>query len=161
MQNRTYAKIVTAGLLLGILMIFFVNSFQANAAAPHVRSQSPSFYRMILGDFEITALLDGTHPFPIETLMTNVTKDEIQRDLSRDDLTSPVQGSIKTGRQRPADRTGQTFLYSASRITAFSPAVRERIMAPCNDGPFRRYNSQIDFLLGSWFGARRAADCDV
>ena len=32
----------------------------AFAAAPQVRTQAPGFYRMILGDFEVTALNDGT-----------------------------------------------------------------------------------------------------
>ncbi|WP_394777552.1 MBL fold metallo-hydrolase [Undibacterium sp.] len=67
---------------------------QANAAAPQVRTQGPGFYRMILGDFEITALLDGTHPFPIDKVMTNVSSEEIARDLARDSLNAPVQGSI-------------------------------------------------------------------
>ena len=34
----------------------------ANAAAPPVKSQAPGYYRMMLGDFEITALSDGTVP---------------------------------------------------------------------------------------------------
>ena len=32
----------------------------ANAAAPPVKGQAPGYYRMVLGDFEITALSDGT-----------------------------------------------------------------------------------------------------
>jgi hypothetical protein len=40
------------------------------AAAPQVRTQAPGFYRMMLGDFEITALLDGTHPFPDAEVLT-------------------------------------------------------------------------------------------
>jgi hypothetical protein len=41
-----------------------------SAAAPQVRTQAPGFYRMVLGDFEITALLDGTHPFPDAEVLT-------------------------------------------------------------------------------------------
>lgn len=40
------------------------------AAAPQVRTQAPGFYRMMLGDFEITALPDGTHPFPDAEVLT-------------------------------------------------------------------------------------------
>jgi len=42
----------------------------AVAEAPQVRTQAPGFYRMMLGRFEITALLDGTHVFPVPTVMT-------------------------------------------------------------------------------------------
>ena len=37
----------------------------ASAAAPQVRTQAPGFYRMMLGDFEITALLDGRPRCPL------------------------------------------------------------------------------------------------
>jgi len=48
----------------------------------------------MVGDFEITALSDGTHPFPIDTVIQNVSKQDIAFDLSRASLTMPVQGSI-------------------------------------------------------------------
>ena len=48
----------------------------------------------MLGGFEVTALLDGTHPFPIDTVVEDVPKAEIARDLQRDFLQTPVQGSI-------------------------------------------------------------------
>jgi hypothetical protein len=32
----------------------------AHAAAPQVRMQSPGYYRMMLGDFEVTVLSDGS-----------------------------------------------------------------------------------------------------
>lgn len=64
------------------------------AAAPQVKTQGPGFYRIMLGGFEVTALLDGTHPFPIDTVVEDVPKAEIARDLQRDFLQAPVQGSI-------------------------------------------------------------------
>ncbi|WP_454874172.1 MBL fold metallo-hydrolase [Paraburkholderia xenovorans] len=66
----------------------------ALAAAPQVRTQGAGFYRIMVGDFEVTALLDGTHPFPIDTVVQGVPKSEIAQDLSRDFLQAPVQGSI-------------------------------------------------------------------
>ena len=41
----------------------------AQAAAPQVRTQAPGYYRMMLGNFEVTALLDGTHTFPVQQVM--------------------------------------------------------------------------------------------
>ena len=64
------------------------------AAAPLVGTQAPGYYRMMLGDYEITALSDGTHAFPIDTVMTHITPAAIQQDLSSADLAQPVQGSI-------------------------------------------------------------------
>jgi len=64
------------------------------AAAPLARSQAPGYYRMMLGDFEITALSDGTHPFPIDSVMTNIAPSQIKQDLSDAELQPPVQGSI-------------------------------------------------------------------
>jgi glyoxylase-like metal-dependent hydrolase (beta-lactamase superfamily II) len=64
------------------------------AAAPQVKAQAPGFYRIMLGGFEVTALSDGTHPFPIDTVVEGVPKSEIAQDLKRDFLHAPVQGSI-------------------------------------------------------------------
>ena len=46
------------GLLALALGAFTVAA--AHAAAPQVKTQAPGFYRMMLGDFEVTALSDGT-----------------------------------------------------------------------------------------------------
>ena len=46
---------VTATLCLSPLILG-----SAHAAAPMAKTMAPGFYRMMLGDFEITALSDGT-----------------------------------------------------------------------------------------------------
>jgi glyoxylase-like metal-dependent hydrolase (beta-lactamase superfamily II) len=69
-------------------------SADALAAAPKPGTQAPGFYRMTVGDLEVTALSDGTHPFPIDTVVQGVSKADIQRDLDREFLQPPVQGSI-------------------------------------------------------------------
>lgn len=88
----------------------------AHAAAPQVLTQGPGFYRMMLGSYEVTALLDGTHDFPIDTVMTHVSQHEIDQDLASDDLSQPVQGSINaylvnTGSQLILIDTGAGVLY--------------------------------------------------
>lgn len=85
---------LAAGLSIALLGLVSFGPTVATAGAPQVRTQGPGFYRMMLGGFEITALSDGTHPFPVATVVTNVSRAEIARDLARDDLTLPVQGSI-------------------------------------------------------------------
>jgi glyoxylase-like metal-dependent hydrolase (beta-lactamase superfamily II) len=86
---------MAAGLLLcATVGAAALTTVPALAAAPQVRTQAPGYYRMMLGDFEITALSDGTHAFPIDTVMTNITPAQVALDLSNADLVQPVQGSI-------------------------------------------------------------------
>jgi hypothetical protein len=95
-------------LLSAILTSLLTQSNPASAAAPRVRTQAPGFYRMILGDFELTALLDGTHPFPAAEVLTTTNPDsssgraklfqenlkEANDLLAASDLTAPTEGSI-------------------------------------------------------------------
>lgn len=66
----------------------------SQAAAPLVKTQAPGYYRTMLGDFEVTALSDGSHPFPIDTVMTHIEAGLIKQDLDHAELAAPVQGSI-------------------------------------------------------------------
>ena len=54
----------------------------ASAEAPLVKSQSPGFYRMMLGQFEVTALLDGFVELN-SALLRNIPENEIQTLLAR------------------------------------------------------------------------------
>lgn len=90
----------------------------AQAAAPMSHSQAPGYYSMMLGDFEVTALSDGTHPFPVDTVMTNITQPQALRDLAAVDLKLPVQGSINaflinTGSKLILIDSGAGALYGA------------------------------------------------
>jgi glyoxylase-like metal-dependent hydrolase (beta-lactamase superfamily II) len=91
-----------------IFASLLTQSVPASAAAPQVRTQAPGFYRMILGDFEITALLDGTHPFPAAEVLTTTKPGsssgraklfeqnlkEANDLLAASDLRAPTEGSI-------------------------------------------------------------------
>ncbi|NGZ87316.1 MBL fold metallo-hydrolase [Duganella aceris] len=103
-------------LLKKLLLVGVLAASSAHAAAPFARSQAPGYYRMMLGDFEISALSDGTHAFPIDTVMTNVTPAQIGKDLAEADLQAPVQGSINaflvnTGAKLILIDTGAGALY--------------------------------------------------
>ncbi|WP_128927631.1 MBL fold metallo-hydrolase [Bradyrhizobium guangxiense] len=107
---------------------------QAHAGAPQVRAQAPGFYRIMLGQVEITALLDGTHPFPVHDVMTrNETLPGGDRKavklaeshpgkaealLAASDLAAPVEGSINaflvnTGEKLILIDSGAGSLYGA------------------------------------------------
>jgi glyoxylase-like metal-dependent hydrolase (beta-lactamase superfamily II) len=55
----------------------------AHAAAPQVKAQAPGYYRMMLGDFEITALSDGTVDLKPKELLTNTTPAHVGEMLAR------------------------------------------------------------------------------
>lgn len=88
----------------------------AFAGEPGGGNQAPGFYRQKLGDLQIVALSDGTHPFPVDTVFRDISKEEIRRDLDREFLEPPVQGSINaflvdTGSKRILVDTGAGVLY--------------------------------------------------
>src|SRR5579872_3739715 len=65
-----------------------------HAAAPLVKSPAPGFYRMMVGDFEVTPLSDGTAGLPMGTLLTNVTPAEVKKDFARSFIKDPVETSV-------------------------------------------------------------------
>ncbi len=66
----------------------------AHAAAPQVKTQAPGYYRMMLGDFEVTALLDGILPLEANKLLTNTTPAEVRALLKRSFQTEVVPTSV-------------------------------------------------------------------
>jgi len=61
----------------------------AVAAAPAVKTQ-PGFYRMMVGDFEITALNDGVVPYQTTRVLPTATPEQIRAGLSQHGLSDPV-----------------------------------------------------------------------
>jgi glyoxylase-like metal-dependent hydrolase (beta-lactamase superfamily II) len=66
----------------------------AHAAAPQVKTQAPGYYRMMLGDFEITALSDGILDLQPGKLLTNTTPAEVQGLLQRSFEADAVPTSV-------------------------------------------------------------------
>nr|5HIF_A Chain A, reconstructed lactonase ancestor, Anc1-MPH [synthetic construct]5HIF_B Chain B, reconstructed lactonase ancestor, Anc1-MPH [synthetic construct]6C2C_A Chain A, dihydrocoumarin hydrolase, AncDHCH1 [Pseudomonas sp.]6C2C_B Chain B, dihydrocoumarin hydrolase, AncDHCH1 [Pseudomonas sp.] len=63
------------------------------AAAPQVKTQAPGFYRMMLGDFEVTALSDGTVDLPVDKLL-NQPPAKTQSALAKSFLKAPLETSV-------------------------------------------------------------------
>src|SRR5438552_12179983 len=61
----------------------------AYASAPMIKTQS-GFYRMMLGDFEVTALNDGVVAYPVSRVLPTATAAQIKKGLSENGLTDPV-----------------------------------------------------------------------
>ncbi len=66
----------------------------AHAGAPMVKKSGPGFYRMMLGDYEITALSDGTVALPVNKILTKITEGEVDRALAAQSLVSPLETSV-------------------------------------------------------------------
>lgn len=81
-------------LALGGLAVAPLIPSAVHAAAPQVRTQAPGYYRMMLGDFEVTVLSDGTVPQTIREVATRTTPERVTAQLARDFLKDPVETSI-------------------------------------------------------------------
>ncbi|TMH13577.1 MAG: MBL fold metallo-hydrolase [Betaproteobacteria bacterium] len=66
----------------------------AQASAPMAKTTGPGFYRMMLGDFELTVLSDGTVPLEVGKLLTNTTPAKVEKALAHSYLHDPVETSV-------------------------------------------------------------------
>ena len=80
--------------MVAICAIALLSGAAAQAGAPQLKTQAPGYYRMMLGDFEITALCDGTFPMKPGELLVGITPKQIDADLARSFLKDPVETSV-------------------------------------------------------------------
>ena len=71
------------------LMLIVCGATVAQASAPMVKTQ-PGFYRLMLGDFEITALNDGVIAYSTARVLPSATAEQIKAGLSASALRDPV-----------------------------------------------------------------------
>ena len=88
----------------------------AHAAAPLAKEQAPGFYRLMVGDFQVTALSDGTVALPVDQLLTRTTPAQVKKILARSHLESPLETSvngylINTGSKLVLVDTGAAGLF--------------------------------------------------
>jgi glyoxylase-like metal-dependent hydrolase (beta-lactamase superfamily II) len=79
---------------LGTAVLGLAFTLTAQAGAPLQKTQAPGWYRMNLGDFEVTALSDGTVKLPVDDLLTNTTKAKTRATLKREQLALPLETSV-------------------------------------------------------------------
>jgi len=58
------------------------------------KAQAPGFYRVMLGDFEVTALSDGTFSFNVKDLLKGITPAQLDAALAHAFLEEPVDLSV-------------------------------------------------------------------
>jgi len=72
----------------------FAFATAAGAAAPMAKSQAPGFYRMALGDFEVTVISDGTVDLPMAEILKEMPRKNIDQLLARSFLGNPLETSV-------------------------------------------------------------------
>nr|WP_315187891.1 MBL fold metallo-hydrolase [uncultured Albidiferax sp.] len=102
--------------LLRAALVAAFTATAAHAAAPMAKAQAPGFYRMALGDFEITALSDGTVDLPVDKLLTRTTPAKVQKALAKSYLAAPLETSVNaylvnTGAKLVLIDTGAASLF--------------------------------------------------
>ena len=112
--NILHRKVVAA--LAATTAIALFASSAAEAAAPMVKTSAPGYYRMMLGDFEVTALSDGTVNLPVRDLLTNIKPAAIDKALAKSYLKNPLETSvngylINTGEKLVLIDTGAAGLF--------------------------------------------------
>jgi glyoxylase-like metal-dependent hydrolase (beta-lactamase superfamily II) len=95
-------------------------SFAAHAGAPQVKTQAPGFYRVMLGDFEVTALFDGTIDLEPKKLLTNTTQAQVGKLLDRSFEKDVVQTSVNGYLVNTGDKL---VLIDTGAGTLFGPTL--------------------------------------
>lgn len=90
-------------LLLALLTVGISASASGTQLSTH-QQQAPAYYRMALGDWQITAVSDGTVTVPFDKLLTDISPQALQQRMAQANL--PVQAEtsinafvINTGKQ--------------------------------------------------------------
>lgn len=95
-------------------------STAVSAAAPQVKSQSPGYYRVSLGDFEITAISDGTLMLPMDKLLLNTNPEEVKKALASVFLATSVETSVNAFLVNTGSKL---ILMDAGAGTIFGPTL--------------------------------------
>jgi glyoxylase-like metal-dependent hydrolase (beta-lactamase superfamily II) len=88
---RGFKGLVCAGAVTAMAL---GSMLSAKAGAPMVKTQAPGYYRLMVGDFEVTTLLDGTMMVPMKGLLNDITPAQLEHALARDSLKDPVELSV-------------------------------------------------------------------
>ena len=94
MIYRTLRTATLLAVLINTGLLATLAPAPALAAAPQVKTQAPGYYRLMVGQIEVTALSDGTVGLPITKLLTNTMPDVIEKVLARNYLKDPVETSV-------------------------------------------------------------------
>lgn len=119
-MTLTASPLKTAFRRLAVAGLFVLGSSLAIAEAPQQKTQVPGYYRLMLGQFEVTALYDGAIDLD-EKLLKNIDKRDIQRLLAREFLKGP---KVQTAVNAYLVNTGnKLILVDAGAAKLFGPGL--------------------------------------
>lgn len=105
---------------LAVAGLLALGSSLAVADAPLQKTQVPGYYRLMLGQFEVTALYDGAIDLD-EKLLKNIDKRDLQRLLAREFLKGPkVQTAVNAYLVNTGNRL---ILVDAGAAKLFGPGL--------------------------------------
>jgi glyoxylase-like metal-dependent hydrolase (beta-lactamase superfamily II) len=126
-------KFFAATLLLA-LADFVVGPKPVLAAAPEHHEQVPGFYRMKVGDLEVTALLDGAAVFDLHWLNgKKVTMDRVEKALQEDPHLLDVGDTgflVNTGKQLILVDAGAGTWYGGGALGRLADSLRSAGYTP-------------------------------
>lgn len=93
MLRSSWTRPAHAAALIASLLCLPFAPASLQAAAPMAKSQAPGYYRMMLGDFEITALSDGSFDLPVDKLLQQ-PPEKTEAALARYFQKVPVETSV-------------------------------------------------------------------
>ncbi|MBI1771223.1 MAG: MBL fold metallo-hydrolase [Burkholderiales bacterium] len=93
MIKNTLHKLAHAALYLSIAGAFGMSSGAVYSAAPMVKTSAPTYYRTMLGAFEVTALSDGTVKLPVEKILME-PEQKTKEVLAKSFLQLPLETSV-------------------------------------------------------------------
>ena len=84
----------TALILLALLCGGALAAHAVAAPQPISQQQAPGYYRMMLGDWQITAVSDGTVVVPLDKLLTHITPQKLSERMAAEGMTPAAETSI-------------------------------------------------------------------
>ena len=117
----TFKKWLHGGLAATAGCVFLAGA--ATAGAPMVKTPAPGFHRMMLGEFEITALSDSTVALPMTKLLTNTTPAKAEKMLARQGCSGPRSASCLAISGPPATSWSKWTRCSSRTCTRTTSAV--------------------------------------
>jgi glyoxylase-like metal-dependent hydrolase (beta-lactamase superfamily II) len=101
--------------LLAVVVAAGAIAPSVEAAAPLDKSPAPGFYRVMVGDIEVTPINDGTFDMPMDHLLQqspDTTRAELAKDFLKAPLTTSFNGFlINTGNRLVLVDTGAGILF--------------------------------------------------
>ncbi len=103
-----------------VLAVAAMVAAPAFAAAPLAKISAPGYFRVMLGDIEVTALSDGTVDLPVNKLLTNTTPAKVDKTLAQSFLSSPLETSVNA---YLLNTGGKLVLVDGGAGALFGPTV--------------------------------------